>query len=106
MVHAGKSSYHKSIYKLGYYSMYSDYVIEWTSKKLWFDFWQGQNMQTGSGAHPASFSVGTEESFPRMKLLEHEADHSPPSSGAILLPMLHHVPLRQAQEKPFNFTFM
>jgi hypothetical protein len=33
-------------------------------------------VQTGSGAHPASYPVGTRISF-----LEGEADHSPPSSA-------------------------
>ena len=53
------------------------------SKKLWFDLWQGRSIQTGSGAHPASFSLGTKESFPGIELLEHEADHLLPSSGDV-----------------------
>jgi hypothetical protein len=38
-------------------------------------------IQTGSGAHPASCTMGTGGSFPRGKAqLGHDADHSPPSS--------------------------
>jgi hypothetical protein len=36
-------------------------------------------IQTGSGAHLASYSVGTGSSFPGIKRLGHEADHSPTS---------------------------
>jgi hypothetical protein len=34
----------------------------------------------GCGAHPASYPVGTGESFSGVKLLGREADHSPPSA--------------------------
>jgi len=37
-------------------------------------------VQTGSGSHPTSYSVGTESSYLGVKRLGHEADHSPPSS--------------------------
>jgi hypothetical protein len=40
-------------------------------------------VQTGSGAHPASYPMGTRGSFPGVKLPEHEADHSPPSSAEV-----------------------
>jgi hypothetical protein len=39
--------------------------------------------QNGSGAHPASYPMGTRGSFPGAKRLEHEADHSPPSSAEV-----------------------
>jgi len=35
------------------------------------------------GAHPASYSVGTNGALPRLKWLQHAADHSPPSSAQI-----------------------
>jgi hypothetical protein len=37
-------------------------------------------VQTSSGAHPAPYPMGTEDSFPRVNRPEREADHSPPSS--------------------------
>jgi hypothetical protein len=35
-------------------------------------------VQNGSGAHPASYSMGTRGSFPVVKRPGREADHSPP----------------------------
>jgi hypothetical protein len=40
-------------------------------------------VQTSSVAHPASYPMDTRGSFPGIKRLEHEADHSPPSSAEI-----------------------
>jgi hypothetical protein len=41
-------------------------------------------VQTGSGAHPASCTVGTEGSFPGSKARPgRDADHSPPSSTEV-----------------------
>jgi hypothetical protein len=41
-------------------------------------------VQTGSGAHPASYTLGIGDSFPRGKAwLGRDADHSPPSSAEI-----------------------
>jgi hypothetical protein len=54
-----------------------------------FDYWEGgifslhQHIQTGSGVHPASYSMGTEGSFPGVKRVVCEADHSSPSSAEI-----------------------
>jgi hypothetical protein len=42
-----------------------------------------QNVQTGSGVHPASYSVGAGGSFSRVKWLKCEADHFPPLSAEI-----------------------
>jgi hypothetical protein len=42
-----------------------------------------QVIQTGSGAHPASYPMGTGGSFLEVKRLEHEADHSPPASAEV-----------------------
>jgi hypothetical protein len=42
-------------------------------------------VQTGSGAHPASCSVGTGGPFPGSKArLGRDADHSPPSSAEVV----------------------
>jgi hypothetical protein len=52
------------------------------------------SVQTGSGAHPASYLMSTKESYPGQKQLECEADHSWSSSakvkngGASLLPYI------------------
>jgi hypothetical protein len=40
-------------------------------------------VQTGSGAHPASYIMGTGGSFPRGKVAGREADHSPPTSAEV-----------------------
>jgi hypothetical protein len=40
-------------------------------------------VQTGSGAHPASYPMGNRSSFPGDKWLGREADHSPPSSAEV-----------------------
>jgi hypothetical protein len=40
------------------------------------------HVQTGSGAHPASYPVGTRALSVGVKQPGHEADHSPPSSSA------------------------
>jgi hypothetical protein len=39
------------------------------------------SVQTGSGAHTASYPMRTGASYPEVKRLEHEAGHSPPSSA-------------------------
>jgi hypothetical protein len=41
------------------------------------------HVKTGSGAHIASYPVGTGGSFSGVKWLECEADHSPPSSAKV-----------------------
>jgi hypothetical protein len=41
------------------------------------------NIQTGSGAHPASYSVGTRGSFPGVKQPGHEIGHSPQSGTKV-----------------------
>jgi hypothetical protein len=40
-------------------------------------------VQNGSGAHPASYPMGTRGSFPGVKRPRREADHSPPSSAEV-----------------------
>jgi hypothetical protein len=41
------------------------------------------SVQNGSGAHPASYLIGTTGSFLGSKELEREADHSPPSNAEV-----------------------
>jgi hypothetical protein len=40
-------------------------------------------VQTGSGAHPASYTIGTDALFPGVKRPRREADHSPPVSAEV-----------------------
>jgi hypothetical protein len=40
-------------------------------------------VQNGTGAHPASYPLGTTGSFPGVKRPGREADHSPPSSAEV-----------------------
>jgi hypothetical protein len=40
-------------------------------------------VQTGSGAHPASYPMGVGGSFPEDKRQGREADHSPPTSAEV-----------------------
>jgi hypothetical protein len=41
------------------------------------------HIQTGSGAHPASYPTGSGSSFPGVKQPGREADHPPPSSAEV-----------------------
>jgi hypothetical protein len=41
------------------------------------------HIQNGSGAHPASYPLGTRGSFTGGKAAGHEADHAPPSSAEV-----------------------
>jgi hypothetical protein len=48
------------------------------------DFSSSPCVQTGSGEHPASYSMGTGGPFPGGKArLGSDADHSPPSSAEV-----------------------
>jgi len=48
------------------------------------DFSSSLCIQTGSGAHPASCTMGTGGPFPGGKARsERDADHSPPSSAEV-----------------------
>jgi hypothetical protein len=40
-------------------------------------------LQNSSGAHPASYPMGTRNSFPGVKRPGRESDHSPPSSAEV-----------------------
>jgi hypothetical protein len=42
-----------------------------------------QNIQIGSGAHPASYPRGTRIYFPRIKDVGCKVEHSPPSSQKV-----------------------
>jgi hypothetical protein len=49
------------------------------------EFFSSLCVQTGSGAHPASCTVGTGGPFPRSKARPgRDADHSPPSSAEVM----------------------
>jgi hypothetical protein len=49
------------------------------------DFFSNLCVQTGSGAHPASCTMGTGGSFPGGKARPgRDADHSPPSSAEVV----------------------
>jgi hypothetical protein len=47
------------------------------------DFYLCHNVQTGSGAHPASYPIGTGVRSSGVKRPGHEADHSWPSSADV-----------------------
>jgi hypothetical protein len=46
-------------------------------------FYLRHHVQTGSGAHPASYPIGTGGSFHGGKVAGREADHSPSSSAKV-----------------------
>jgi hypothetical protein len=70
-------------------SIMSDYgledrAIEVRSPTGAEDFSSSPCIQTGSGAHPASYPMGTRGSFPGGKAQPGcDADHSPPSSAEV-----------------------
>jgi hypothetical protein len=52
---------------------------------MWKDFSSSLCVQTGSGAHSASCTMGTGGPFPGGKARPgHDADHSPPSSAEVV----------------------
>jgi len=53
------------------------------SVQRWATNFSPRRLQTGSGAHPASYQTATRGSIPRGKASGHEADHSPPSSAKV-----------------------
>jgi hypothetical protein len=61
----------------------------WVTEGLEFQSRYGQEfsllriVQTGSGAHPASYPMCTGGSFPGVKQQEHEADHSSQTSAEV-----------------------
>jgi hypothetical protein len=61
-----------------------DRAIEFPSSAEAKGFSSSLCIQTGSGAHPASCTMGTGGPFPKDKALPgHVADHSPPSSAKV-----------------------
>jgi hypothetical protein len=61
-----------------------DRAIEVRSPTVAEDLSSSPCVQTGSGAHPASYPMGTGDSFPGGKArLGRDADHSPPSSAEV-----------------------
>jgi hypothetical protein len=79
-------SYTSSVSRIAQYGVLS---TDWTTGRSRFDHRQRREIfssilcvQTGSGAHPASCTVGTGGSFPGGKARPgRDADHSPPSSA-------------------------
>jgi hypothetical protein len=66
------------------------WATDWTIRGSRFRFPAGagnfslhHRVQNGSGAHPASYPIGTRGCFPGVKLPGREADHSPPSSAEV-----------------------
>jgi hypothetical protein len=62
--------------------------MDWSARVQYIteaeDFSSNLCVQTSSGAHPASYTIGTGGSFPRGKAwLGRDADHSPPSSAKV-----------------------
>jgi hypothetical protein len=61
-----------------------DLAIEVQSPTGAEDFSSSPCVQSSSGAHPASYSMGTGGPFPRGKAwLGRDANHSPPSSAKV-----------------------
>jgi hypothetical protein len=64
------------------------YVMEDRGSRVRFpagavNFSLHHRVQNGSGAHPASYQMGTRGSFAESKEAGLEADHSPPSSAEV-----------------------
>jgi hypothetical protein len=61
----------------------------WSTERSEFECQWGQEfsllhvVQTGSGVHPTSYTMGTGGSFPGAKRPGSEADHSPPTSAEV-----------------------
>jgi hypothetical protein len=69
-----------------YLSWYSDQATGWTAGAGFptgRDFSLLHNVQTGSGAYPASYPVGTGGDFPGVRRPGRETDHSPRSSAEV-----------------------
>jgi hypothetical protein len=66
------------------------------------DFFFPYSVQTSSGAHLASYPMGTMGCFPQGKAVGAEADHSPPSSAKTkngrVIPPLPRIFLRRGAE--------
>jgi hypothetical protein len=64
-------------------------AMGWMTKGSELESWWGQEfsllhvIQTGSGAHSASYPMGTRGTFPRVKQPGREADHSSPTSSKV-----------------------
>jgi len=65
-----------------------------------------RRVQTGSGAHPASYLVGTRGSFPGVKRSEREADYSPPSSAKVKNAWSYNFTPPISLTLPFPFTYV
>jgi hypothetical protein len=70
-------------YKLCYFSDETGWLVGGSSPAGAGNFSPHPHVQTGSGAHPASYPVGIRGSFPGDKVPGCEADYSPPSSSEV-----------------------
>jgi hypothetical protein len=97
-------------------SIVSDYglddrSIEVRSRQRRRDFYSNLSVQTGSGAHPASCTMGTGGPFPGGKARPgRDADHSPPSSAEVvneweLYLLSYQAPLWRVAGLLYFFTF-
>jgi hypothetical protein len=71
-----------------YYYYYSDWLRAGrprgrSSRPGGWKIFTSPIVQTGSGVHPTSYTMGTRGSFPRVKRPGREADHSPPTSAEV-----------------------
>jgi hypothetical protein len=65
-------------------SIVSDYRLDDRGSIPDRGFSSSPRVQTGSGAHPASYPMGTGDPFPGGKARPgRDADHSPPSSAGV-----------------------
>jgi hypothetical protein len=70
--------------RVAQYSVWLDWMTGVRSPTEAEDFSSNLCVQTGSGAHPASCTMGTGGPFPRGKARPgRDADHSPPSSTEV-----------------------
>jgi hypothetical protein len=106
----------KSLFTNRHVSIALGYGLDDRSSRVRFpagagDFSLHYRVQNGSGAHPASYSMGTGGSFPGSKAAGCEADHSPQSSAEVkvYMELYFHSPNTPswlcAQLKHRDFTF-
>jgi hypothetical protein len=76
------------IYLCGMIVYFGKYGLDVPGSRVLFPAGAGNfslhhRVQNGSGAHPASYPMGTGGSFPGVKRPGRRADHSPPSSAEV-----------------------
>jgi hypothetical protein len=98
-----KADAHSHLCELYVLLCYYQVAVSWVAQSVWClatgwttgrttfdprqrrkDFYSSLCVQTGSGAHPASCTMGTGGTFPAVKAWpRRDADHSPPSSAEV-----------------------